>query len=143
MTKPGRNQPCPCQSGKKYKACCLRGDEEAHRQEERATAPPPGRSPGDQLRDDDLELLDSRSNQVVSLIRGGRLDEAEAAAQDLLSRYPGFMDGHLRLAMVCEARQQPELAAAHYRSAAACLPEDCEDLRADFLRQASKLAPAV
>jgi hypothetical protein len=23
MTKIGRNQPCPCGSGKKYKKCCL------------------------------------------------------------------------------------------------------------------------
>ncbi|MBI5193059.1 MAG: SEC-C domain-containing protein [Nitrospirae bacterium] len=23
MNKPGRNEPCPCGSGKKYKRCCL------------------------------------------------------------------------------------------------------------------------
>lgn len=23
MTEPGRNYPCPCGSGKKYKKCCL------------------------------------------------------------------------------------------------------------------------
>ena len=23
MTKPGRNEPCPCGSGKKYKKCCI------------------------------------------------------------------------------------------------------------------------
>ncbi|MFN3486913.1 MAG: SEC-C metal-binding domain-containing protein, partial [Planctomycetota bacterium] len=27
--KIGRNQPCPCGSGKKYKKCCLPKDEEA------------------------------------------------------------------------------------------------------------------
>ncbi len=27
MTAPGRNQPCPCGSGKKYKRCCLQSDE--------------------------------------------------------------------------------------------------------------------
>jgi uncharacterized protein YecA (UPF0149 family) len=26
---PGRNEPCPCGSGKKYKKCCLRKDMEA------------------------------------------------------------------------------------------------------------------
>jgi len=26
MTKPGRNDPCPCGSGKKYKHCCLHGE---------------------------------------------------------------------------------------------------------------------
>jgi methionyl aminopeptidase len=29
MKKPGRNDPCPCGSGKKYKNCCLRKDETA------------------------------------------------------------------------------------------------------------------
>jgi uncharacterized protein YecA (UPF0149 family) len=26
--KPGRNEPCPCQSGKKYKKCCERRENE-------------------------------------------------------------------------------------------------------------------
>ena len=30
--KSGRNDPCPCGSGRKYKKCCLRGDEELVRQ---------------------------------------------------------------------------------------------------------------
>ncbi|MCC6900890.1 MAG: SEC-C domain-containing protein [Polyangiaceae bacterium] len=142
MSKTGRNQPCPCGSGKKYKTCCLRKDEDAQRQVERAALPPAGRPSRDPREDDGLELLDSRSNRVIDLIDEGRLDEAEAASHELLSLYPDLMDGHLRLAMVCEARQQPELAAGHYRRAAACLEEDSE-LRADFLRQANKLAPAV
>ena len=29
MAKPGRNDRCPCGSGKKYKACCLTNDEAA------------------------------------------------------------------------------------------------------------------
>ncbi|MDO5674980.1 MAG: SEC-C metal-binding domain-containing protein [bacterium] len=29
MTKIGRNQPCPCGSGKKYKHCCLRAEQAA------------------------------------------------------------------------------------------------------------------
>jgi hypothetical protein len=31
MAKPGRNDRCPCGSGKKYKACCLTRDEAAER----------------------------------------------------------------------------------------------------------------
>ena len=31
MAKPGRNDRCPCGSGKKYKACCLTKDEAAER----------------------------------------------------------------------------------------------------------------
>ena len=37
MSKIGRNDPCPCGSGKKYKHCCLRRDEETSRT---ATRPP-------------------------------------------------------------------------------------------------------
>lgn len=32
MAKIGRNAPCPCGNGKKYKKCCLRKDKEAQRQ---------------------------------------------------------------------------------------------------------------
>jgi hypothetical protein len=43
---PGRNEPCHCGSGKKYKHCCLAKDEEADRarraeQAAAAPAPPP------------------------------------------------------------------------------------------------------
>jgi hypothetical protein len=30
--RPGRNEPCHCGSGKKYKHCCLSSDEEAERE---------------------------------------------------------------------------------------------------------------
>ena len=33
MSKIGRNEPCPCGSGKKYKRCCLRGDGERQSRE--------------------------------------------------------------------------------------------------------------
>jgi hypothetical protein len=33
MSKPGRNSPCPCGSGKKYKVCCLARDESRGREE--------------------------------------------------------------------------------------------------------------
>ena len=29
VTKPGRNDPCTCGSGKKYKKCCLEKDQQA------------------------------------------------------------------------------------------------------------------
>ncbi len=29
MSKPGRNDPCPCGSGQKYKRCCLPKDQQA------------------------------------------------------------------------------------------------------------------
>jgi hypothetical protein len=42
--RPGRNEPCHCGSGQKYKHCCMAKDEEAERTaraEHAAAAPPP------------------------------------------------------------------------------------------------------
>ncbi|MFI5454598.1 MAG: SEC-C metal-binding domain-containing protein, partial [Isosphaerales bacterium] len=39
--KAGRNDPCPCGSGKKYKKCCLSSDQEASLRQTAAIAPPP------------------------------------------------------------------------------------------------------
>ena len=102
MAKPGRNDPCPCGSGKKYKKCCLTNDEAAENErlvaeraerEERAAAKRQelrkvreaitANFAASDLLDDDFgdELMDA-SNRVVDLIRAGKLDEAEAAARE-------------------------------------------------------------
>jgi tetratricopeptide (TPR) repeat protein len=135
MAKPGRNDRCPCGSGKKYKQCCLARNEAAENErlaaeqaerEERAAAK------RDELRkareaitasfaasdplDDDFgdELMDA-SNAAVDLVRAGKLDEAEAAARDLLVRHPEAHDGWDRLGMVHEARGDNRQAADCYR----------------------------
>ncbi len=41
MATPGRNDPCPCGSGKKYKHCCLSKDEAAARTERAVAAEKP------------------------------------------------------------------------------------------------------
>ncbi len=40
MSKIGRNEPCPCGSGKKYKQCCLRGNAEQQRRSRLETEAP-------------------------------------------------------------------------------------------------------
>ncbi|MFC1705443.1 hypothetical protein ACFL59_01315 [Planctomycetota bacterium] len=117
----------------------LAADEAAERQRPSAEAPTDSPGPAELPDDDDLDELDTHSNHVVDLIHAGRLDEAEERANDLLRRYPGLMDGDLRLAMVFEARGNSARAADHYRKAAACLDDDCEELRQDLLQQANKL----
>ena len=109
MGQVGRNQPCPCGSGKKYKRCCLAQDEA--RAADHRRAPATGAVAWD---DDDL---DAASNAVVDLIHAGRLDEAEAAARAVLVRYPDVVDGLERLGMVYEARGDRQQAAHYYRQA--------------------------
>ena len=108
MAKVGRNEPCPCGSGKKYKRCCL----EKHQASERealATARQAGHD------DDQYDELAAASNAVVDLVDAGRLDEAEAAAHDLLERFPGVHDGYARLGLIHEIRGNTELAIEYYR----------------------------
>ena len=118
MAKVGRNDPCPCGSGQKYKRCCLPREEAAAAEHAaaRAREVEPAAAPFEILSDDDG--LDEASNVVIDLIDAGRLDEAEHAAQDLLERYPQAHDGLERLAMVAAARGDRARAAEYYRKAA-------------------------
>jgi Tfp pilus assembly protein PilF len=51
----------------------------------------------------------------MDLVHEGNLDQAEAAARELLVRYPEVHDGYDRLGMVYEARGQNKQAADCYR----------------------------
>ena len=164
MAKPGRNDRCPCGSGKKYKACCLTKDEAAERQvlakaqvarDERAAekrqslsdvreamlAKPAG---AEDLDDDADELMDA-SNAVVDLVHAGKLAEAEIAARDLLVRYPEVPDGWDRLGMVHEKRGENRQAADCYRKVIAFLDQnpDYSDpgSKDEFAARVAKLDP--
>jgi len=65
---------------------------------------------------EDAALLDEMSNRPAELVRVGKLDEAERAAQELLERFPGVHDGHDRLGMVYEAKGDKKMAAHAYRN---------------------------
>ena len=71
------------------------------------------------MSEDDLrrydELMDA-SNAVVDLVHSGKLDEAEAAARDLLARFPDEHDGWDRLGMAHQARGENSQAAECYRN---------------------------
>ncbi len=134
MAKPGRNEPCPCGSGNKYKKCCQPKDEaverEGHaaaqaRREDAAAdrrlqvaelkAAIAAKLAGTGQEDQDQDELDVASNAVRGLIKVGKLDEAEAASRALLARYPEVHDGWDRLGMVHEARGNVREAADCYR----------------------------
>ena len=107
MSKPGRNDPCPCGSGKKFKKCCLGkhvpGAEGVH---------DPLVSSEPVAFFDDIDLI---SNQVPDLIRENRLDEAEKVCRRLLEEFPDQFDGRERQAEVEEARGNWKRAAELYR----------------------------
>jgi len=127
-TKPGRNDPCPCGSGQKYKRCCLEKDQRAESAalaDSATTQANATRALAALLREhviedededeDDEDNLTRDSNAVVDLVEEDQLDQAEQAARELLERYPEVHDGYDRLGMVYEARGEPKQAADCYR----------------------------
>ena len=160
MAKPGRNDPCHCGSGNKYKKCCLAKDEAASKSqlgaartraehteaEARRAVRAASHLPGihelktaiaakfgmseDALRRYD-DLMDA-SNAVVDLVRSAKLDEAEKAARDLLVRFPDVHDGYDRLGMVYEARGDNRQAANCYRKGIAFIREHPDDHEPGF-----------
>jgi Tfp pilus assembly protein PilF len=137
MSKIGRNEPCPCGSGKKYKRCCLHQDEAAAAERAAAAAAQTAaQSAPPVFAWDDDDGLDDASNRVVDLVHAGQLDEAEQAARDLLVRYPDVHDGFERLAMVYEARGARAQAAEYYRKALAVMEDNGYDAEAiDWMRK--------
>jgi hypothetical protein len=134
MSKVGRNEPCPCGSGKKYKKCCEPRDQELSREQSRRAATESFAAIARALAED-MELAsalhagehqDDRddavyelSDRVDALVKDGRFDEAEAVARTLQENYPHEPVGTECLASVYEARGLNQTAADLYRSAAA------------------------
>ena len=148
MPKTGRNDPCPCGSGKKYKHCCLETDRAAELapaiaqrvalQAQKANQAAPRKDdqaelPESQTTLQEAQALDAASNAVVDLVHAGRLDEAEQAARELLVRYPEVHDGYDRLGMVHEARGQFREAADCYRKVIEFTRANPEDYEAGFV----------
>jgi len=154
-SKTGRNDPCPCGSGLKYKRCCLEKDQAAEhaqfaRQAEAAAAQ--GKEieaflDREQAFLQQQEALKEASNTPIRLIKAGKLDEAEKAARELLVRYPEVHDGYDRLGQVYEARGQNKEAADCYRKVIEFIhahPDDYDDpdFEAVFHRLVAKLDPS-
>jgi hypothetical protein len=122
----GRNEPCPCNSGKKYKKCCLplheaRAAEQRQAAEQRNALETPAFAdvaralePLFAFDDDGLAEL---SNSAVDLADDGDFDQALAVCAKLLSDFPEVVDGLERSAMVHTKLGHHALAADFYRKA--------------------------
>lgn len=126
MAKPGRNDPCPCGSGQKYKRCCLPKDQAAESEALKAAAEARAAEAARHAHthencdcgafiDEEEDELTRDSNAIVDMVHEGKLDEAERAAREFLDRYPEVHDGYDRLGMVYEARGDKKAAAECYR----------------------------
>ncbi|MBU1675833.1 SEC-C domain-containing protein [bacterium] len=111
MNKIGRNQPCPCGSGRKYKLCCL----SLHDRARAALAVP---LPFDRF-DEHYEHLDALIDTVLDRLDERRYEEAEKTALQLMEEHPEDPEGLERLAQVYDAWGKKEQAARVFRQAAA------------------------
>ena len=106
MAKVGRNDPCPCGSGRKFKKCCYR------------RSSPKSETPAPSAWVAEVTELDDLSNSALDLIQQGRLEEAEKLCRKLQDRYPDQVDALERYAQLYEARGDWKQAADSYRQAA-------------------------
>jgi len=152
MAKPGRNDRCPCGSGKKYKVCCLTRDTAAELERlagaeaARASRAAEKRSELQRVREDlfDNELMEA-SNAALALFHAGKLEETQVAARDLLLSFPDMPDGWEYLGLVHEKRGENREAAECYRRVLEIVrrtPEDYEPaFEQQFVNLIAKLDP--
>ena len=102
--KPGRNDPCPCGSGKKFKKCCY--DKFAAHSAAKLAASP--------------AAIDS----LVALFNAGRYDELESQARLVVEHYPdsGLAWKVLGVALLAQSKD----ALPALQKAAQLLPDDAE-----------------
>jgi tetratricopeptide (TPR) repeat protein len=139
MSAIGRNEPCPCGSGKKYKKCCLPvADAQARlaavQREHRLLS-----AERDRLQE---EIKDNLSELTLHLIEARRLDEAEVSCRELRDRFPEDPIGLERLARLEEARGSPDAAVSLYRQALAMVDDDLDrHFRNEMVKAIQRLQP--
>lgn len=104
MGKIGRNDTCPCGSGKKYKKCCLNDPRKFPQAEPDYT--------------DDIIPFIELSNSINDLLDKRDFKKAREVCQQLLNKYPEQIEGISRFAQVYEAMGDKVKAAEYYRKSA-------------------------
>jgi len=145
MTKPGRNDPCPCGSGKKYKHCCQAKDT-AQAAKARASAVPAG--PGYHCHQGHMLRAQGRLDEALQCYRQalliqpdfdeaqycigetfqalGRFDEALASYQQVLLHQPNLVEAHCNMGITLQAQGKLDEAVARYRKALLLRPSLAE-----------------
>lgn len=151
MTKVGRNDECPCGSGKKFKRCCA----ERLEQEERAARVTAERERVEQGLADKgraeagaarMRRVEQHADAVLGLIEAGRLEQAESAARRFMVEFPQETMAVERLGQVYEAKGQGQSAADEYRRGVAMMDARgdgrfCDCCRARLVKGIRRLDP--
>ena len=92
MGFPGRNDPCPCGSGKKYKKCCLAKDEAA-----RPRTPTPVEPAEDPWIAEQRPELDAKVDDVLARLEAGAGRAVEGEIKALLRDNPHYHTTHFAM----------------------------------------------
>src|ERR1017187_7891504 len=87
MNAIGRNEPCPCGSGKKYKKCCLERDEAQARQSRPAPLPA---VPENSFTTELLPKVDEAVDRVLIRVEKGQFENVQADLEALLRKHPDY-----------------------------------------------------
>jgi tetratricopeptide (TPR) repeat protein len=115
--KSGRNEPCPCGSGKKYKKCCGSGKSAALETEPVASEAGP-------ITSDAGPATNSDMSEILAMIHAGRFTELEARTRELIQRDPNSGLGWKALSVALTMQGKDALDAL--RRATTLLPGDAE-----------------
>lgn len=143
---PGRNDPCPCGSGKKYKRCCSGKESDNPAAASRAAW---DRLPFEERAKiaKEVQRLDDLSNGALDAIEAKRYDEAERLCTELLREYPDMIDGPDRLGMLRQAQGRFREAAEQYEKALARIDEHPRDydpeIAAEFRRRRDEVLALI
>lgn len=140
MAKIGRNDRCPCGSGKKYKHCCMARDQAAERERLAAERDPHAASLADPEARHDPRLcracneeLETAVNVAFTQVDAGEFAEAEHTANEILARYPDLPDGYECLGQLHRVRGDNDQAVACYRQVIACARTEPYFYNAEFI----------
>ena len=123
MAKIGRNDPCPCGSGKKHKKCCSASGSSPVATVEVVSASSALHHHAcdacgvDDDDDDEIDEINDRADHILDEILDGRVDHAEALCHDFIDDFPHDAEGFDLLSMVFEERGQRERALELLRKA--------------------------
>ncbi len=134
--KPGRNDPCPCGSGKKYKQCCQQR-QDSQQQAMQAAIPQALRNALIHQRTGNTAQAEAIYRQIIQVspgqpdalnllgviaLQSGRIEEAIQRIGRAIRVNPANPEYHSNIGFAYHEQGQLDLAATHYRKAIALNP---------------------
>src|SRR6266542_6152199 len=122
MKTAGRNDPCPCGSGKKYKKCCLPGEEALVRRN-RAETPADLAEPEDSFTAELRPDLDKAADRLLERLERGERQGLESEFRALLQKKPDYHTSNYAMGVfVAMAQDDPVGAIPFFEKAVRVFP---------------------